>query len=610
VDTPPDFILGGSAVRSNLVSGLFAVIVVVAGVAAGVSAGISGADAASPKFLISPTSFDFGAQPLHSPSPQQLVTIKNVSGAPIVMSGAGGGAGVFGGSQDCQGLTIAAGASCHMYYQFTPTALGATTGSTGGNWNGQTFSFSFKGTGTPQFRISPTAFDFGDVPVGTTSTQQLVTITNLGSTSVVMSGAGGGAGQFGGSQDCQGLTITAGNSCHMYYQFHPTSIGAATGSTGGNWNGQPFSFAFTGNGTAAATGDYVPVAATRIFDTRNNTGYFGGKPKAGETVQLFAASGAVPGNAVAADLTVSAVSEAGAGSVTVWPCGSTRPAFATMFFQKGVTIANHVNAQLGTNGAVCFRATVGTHLVADLDGYYPNTTGYHPVAGTRVLDTRNHIGFSGAKPAAGKVIQVKVTGGSVPVGAGAVALNISATQEAKVGNLSVYPCGVTRPAQQAVSYHKNITISALAVSKVGSGGKVCIRTSKSTHVVADVKGWYASATSFTAITPQRVLDTRGHAKPAAGHISAIKVTSVGAANIPVDARAVVLDITAAAPAAIGHITLYPCGAAVPTTTVVNYVKDTTITDLAVGSIGTNGSVCIKSSASSHLIVDVVGWYGA
>ena len=70
-----------------------------------------------------------------------------------------------------------------MYYQFTPTALGAATGSTGGNWNGQSFSFTFTGIGTPQFRISPTAFDFGDVPVGTTSAQQLVTITNLGTTS-------------------------------------------------------------------------------------------------------------------------------------------------------------------------------------------------------------------------------------------------------------------------------------------------------------------------------------------------------------------------------------------------------------------------------------------
>ena len=44
-----------------------------------------------------------------------------------------------------------------------------------------------------------------------------------------------------------------------------------------------------------------------------------------------------------------------------------------------------------------------------------------------------------------------------------------------------------------------------AVSKVGSGGKVCIRTTAAAHVVADVQGWYAGATSFTPVVPQRVL---------------------------------------------------------------------------------------------------------
>ena len=280
-----------SAVRSRCIRMSIALALVVA---SSVVAASATAQAATPLFLISPTSFDFGAQPLNSPSAQQVVTITNVSGAPIVMSGAGGGAGQFGGSQDCQGLTIADGASCHMYYQFTPTALGAATGSTGGNWNGQTFSFHFTGIGTPRFGISPTSFDFGDVPVGTTSPQQLVTITNLGSTAITMSGAGGGAGQFGGSQDCQGLSIAAHASCHMYYAFHPTTIGAATGSTGGNWNGQTFAFTFTGNGTAPATGDYVPLPPTRVLDTRNGTGYFGPKPRAGKTITLLLVAAPFP----------------------------------------------------------------------------------------------------------------------------------------------------------------------------------------------------------------------------------------------------------------------------------------------------------------------------
>jgi hypothetical protein len=582
----------------------------------GVCVSIAGGSvAAAPLFLISPTSFDFGAQPLHSPSPQQLVTIKNISGAPIVMNGAGGGAGQFGGSQDCQGLTIPANGSCHMYYQFTPTALGAATGSTGGNWNGQTFSFTFKGTGTPQFRISPTAFDFGDVPVGTTSPQQLVTITNLGTTSVVMTGAGGGAGQFGGSQDCQGLTIAAGNSCHMYYQFHPTSIGTSTGSTGGNWNGQTFSFTFKGNGIAPATGDFVPLSGTRVLDTMHNVGYFGNKPTAGQTVQLFLGGSAIPADAIAADLTVTATQEGGNGALVVWPCGTTRPTTPSISFRTATTIANHVNAKLGTSGAICLRATRATHLFADLDGYYPSTTGFHPTAPSRLLDTSRRIGYTGPKPTAGKVIQVKIPSAAVPSTASAVTLNVTTFQQASAGTITVWPCGTSLPTQTASRFHPNSTITTLAIGKIGSGGKVCIRTSSSTHIAADLVGWYAGATSFTPVKPQRLVDTQKHIgykgpKPAAGKTVTIKVAGVGAANIPDTARAVVLDLTAVVPAQAGTLKLFPCGSAPPPTAVVSYANNTAITDLAIGGLGTNGAVCVKTSAATHLLVDVVGWYGA
>jgi hypothetical protein len=100
-----------------------------------------------------------------------------------------------------------------------------------------------------QFLISPTALDFGDVPLGSTSPQQTITITNKGSLPVVMSGAGGGAGVFGGVQDCQGTTLAPGASCHMFYAFTPTTTGAVTGTTSGSWNGQAFNLTFKGNAT-------------------------------------------------------------------------------------------------------------------------------------------------------------------------------------------------------------------------------------------------------------------------------------------------------------------------------------------------------------------------
>ena len=73
--------------------------------------------------------------------------MKNLANRPVVMSGAGGGAGIFGGAQDCQGETLNPGKACHMYYAFTPTTVGTVHGSTNGSWNGQQFSLTFVGTG-------------------------------------------------------------------------------------------------------------------------------------------------------------------------------------------------------------------------------------------------------------------------------------------------------------------------------------------------------------------------------------------------------------------------------------------------------------------------------
>jgi hypothetical protein len=67
---------------------------------------------ASPSFLISPDAFDFGDVGSGAIAPGQTVTITNVSGAPQTLSLTGGGAGVFGGVQNCQGLNLAPGASC------------------------------------------------------------------------------------------------------------------------------------------------------------------------------------------------------------------------------------------------------------------------------------------------------------------------------------------------------------------------------------------------------------------------------------------------------------------------------------------------------------------
>jgi hypothetical protein len=54
------------------------------------------------------------------------------------------------------------------------------------------------------------------VPVGSETAEQVITVTNMSGVSQVMSGTGGGAGVFGGAQNCEGTTLNPGQACQMF----------------------------------------------------------------------------------------------------------------------------------------------------------------------------------------------------------------------------------------------------------------------------------------------------------------------------------------------------------------------------------------------------------
>jgi hypothetical protein len=215
--------------------------------------GLSAVASPTKKLLISPTGIDFGDVTVGSTSPTKNVTITNVGTSTLLMSGSGGAppTGKFGGSQNCQGASLAPGASCQMSFAFTPATAGDLIDASTGTWNGQAFNIALHGNGKkPVVLVTPSSIDFGDVQIGSTSATQQVKITNLSPVSIVMSGSGGAppSGKFGGSQNCQGLTLASGASCQMSFAFSPSDAGPLVDHSTGTWNGQPFNIALTGNG--------------------------------------------------------------------------------------------------------------------------------------------------------------------------------------------------------------------------------------------------------------------------------------------------------------------------------------------------------------------------
>ena len=71
-------------------------------------------------------------------------------------------------------------------------------------------------------------------------------------------------------------------------------------------------------------------------------------------------------------LTVTTVSPAAAGFVTVWPAGQTRPNASNLNFSAGQNIPNTVIVPIGVGGKIqLFNGSGGTiQLLADVSGYY------------------------------------------------------------------------------------------------------------------------------------------------------------------------------------------------------------------------------------------------
>lgn len=121
----------------------------------------------------------------------------------------------------------------------------------------------------------------------------------------------------------------------------------------------------------------------------------------------------------------------------------------------------------------------------------------------RVLETRSGAGARTVdgvsqglgRVAAGSTVEVKVTGrGGVPADATAVMLNVTAVGPDRAGYATVFPCGSEVPGASNLNFRSGEVVPNAVLSAVGAGGKVCIFTTASTHLIADVNAAFATPT--------------------------------------------------------------------------------------------------------------------
>jgi hypothetical protein len=366
-------------------------------------------------------------------------------------------------------------------------------------------------------------------------------------------------------------------------------------------------------------GPLQPITPNRLLDTRNQALTAGGSPglhtqalvPGGTSISVKVTGGDVPDTALAVALNVTAVDGVVPGFLTVYPYGAERPGTSSVNYPAGSASPNNVVAKIGTGGLISIFSNASVNVIVDVFGWFGpgGNARLFTVVPDRLIDTR--LG-AGTPVGTGQTIDVQVTGTTrVPVGASAAVLNVTAVDAIVPGYLTVFPSDRARPLVSAVNYEASAARPNSVISPIGADGKIKVFASAQTHVIVDVMGWFGTAgqAEYVEVPSTRVLDSRlpafGAAKMAGNTAIHLQITG---AVVPPNARSVALNVTATEPDLPGFLTVYPSGAARPTTSNLNYVAGQTIPNAVIVGLGPTGAVDIFSNAATHVVVDVVGYF--
>ncbi|MDA8381055.1 MAG: hypothetical protein M0020_09560 [Actinomycetota bacterium] len=272
-------------------------------------------------------------------------------------------------------------------------------------------------------------------------------------------------------------------------------------------------------------------------------------------------------------------------------------------------------------------------MIIDVAGYYEpasTTAGlYMGIPEQRICDTRSSAPANectGKETSAGRVLTFQLAGqGGLPAsGLEAAVVDITAIDSPGFGHPALAPASVPRPETSNLNFGAGEVVENSVLMPVDSSGNVAIYVANGTpEITVDVSGYFTSLGSSGAegaefaplANPERVCDTRTAeaVNPCTGkaigpgQTLTVAVARIG--DVPADATAAVLNITAVGSTSGGFVNVFPAGQSLPATSDVNVAPGEAVAGMSIATVGTNGSVSIHNSGgSTNVVVDIVGWY--
>ncbi|MBC6446833.1 hypothetical protein [Actinokineospora xionganensis] len=353
---------------------------------------------------------------------------------------------------------------------------------------------------------------------------------------------------------------------------------------------------------------FVPLSPTRVLDTRNGTGVPAAGPVGPAGSIEVSVAGKVPADAVAVALNVTGTGGTANTYITVWPSGLERPLASNVNLAPGETRPNGAVTEIGLDGFVSLYNNAGkTHLIADLAGYYTESTidtaAYSTVEPVRIRDTRN---VGGAVPA-GQSIEIDFSA-KVPASATAVTINLTGVGATQGTFVTAWPTGTDRPTASSLNLSSAAATPNQAIVALGADRKISLfNNAGSTHLIVDLVGYYSpeSPYHFYPVEPWRNMDTRPGGGLDGGYYGNLPYT-----NLPAEIVAFTYNVTGTNTTANTFVTVWPAGIDLPTVSNLNLAPGQTSANMATVGVGyEDGERAVSfynNAGYVDLIVDVSG----
>lgn len=250
----------------------------------------------------------------------------------------------------------------------------------------------------------------------------------------------------------------------------------------------------------------------------------------------------------------------------------------------------------------------------------PTSLRFVPVTPCRVVDTRLANG-----PFGGPGLQYSSRDFAIPAGAcgipqsaAAYSLNVTVVPAGPLGYLTIWPAGQPQPMVSTLNSPDGRIKANAAIVPAGAGGAISVFGSAGTDVVLDVNGYFVAssdpaALAYYPLAPCRVVDTRLPAGALGGpSMEASETRSFGlpsgSCGVPLTAKAYSLNYTVVPTGPLGYLTTWPTGGVQPSVSTLNALSGSITANAAIVPAGPGGAVNVYTSAPTHVVIDINGYF--